>query len=111
MKLRNRNGLLTSVVVGVTALGDFVPEATQEADEGDGLNEVTITGTRLRASGMNAPTPVTVVSAAQLDEIAPGNIAAAIKQLPQFRGNIDSTQNNGIGTDAGQSVVNMRGLG
>ena len=43
---------------------------------------------------------MTVVSAAQLDEVAPGNIAAAIKQLPQFRGNVDATQNNGIGTDA-----------
>jgi outer membrane receptor protein involved in Fe transport len=117
MKFRNRNGLLTSVMVGVAALGCEAPviaqEASSSAAEGpDGLEqEVTITGTRLRSSGMNAPTPVTVVSAAQLDEVAPGNIAAAIKQLPQFRGNIDATQNNGIGTDAGQSVVNMRGLG
>ena len=113
MKLRHRKVLLTSVLVGATALGYFMPAAAQEAttEDPEGLKEVTITGTRLRSSGMNAPTPVTVVSAAQLDEVAPGNIAAAIKQLPQFRGNVDATQNNGIGTDAGQSVVNMRGLG
>jgi outer membrane receptor protein involved in Fe transport len=112
MKLRHRNGLLTSFMVGMTALGYQVPAAAQDQDaDAEGLNEVTITGTRLRAEGMNAPTPVTVVSAEQLDLVAPGNIAQAIKQLPQFRGNIDATQNNGIGTDAGQSVVNMRGLG
>ncbi len=113
MKLRHRKVLLTSVLVGATALAYFMPAAAQEAtaEDPEGLKEVTITGTRLRSSGMNAPTPVTVVSAAQLDEVAPGNIAAAIKQLPQFRGNVDATQNNGIGTDAGQSVVNMRGLG
>ena len=102
---------MPSFIVGMAALGYIVPAAAQDTDDADGLKEVTITGTRLRASGMNAPTPVTVVSAAQLDEVAPGNIAAAIKQLPQFRGNVDATQNNGIGTDAGQSVVNMRGLG
>ena len=111
MKLRHRNGLLTSIMVGMAAAGYWVPAAAQESEDADGLKEVTITGTRLRVEGMNAPTPVTVVSAEQLDEVAPGNIAQAIKQLPQFRGNIDATQNNGIGTDAGQSVVNMRGLG
>lgn len=111
MKLRHRK-LLTPIILGATALGYFLPAAAQEtAADPEALNEVTITGTRLRSSGMNAPTPVTVVTAAQLDEVAPGNIAAAIKQLPQFRGNIDATQSNGIGTDAGQSVVNMRGLG
>jgi iron complex outermembrane recepter protein len=110
MKSRHRK-LLTPIVLGATALGYFLPVAAQEAAEPEVLNEVTITGTRLRSSGMSAPTPVTVVTAAQLDEVAPGNIAAAIKQLPQFRGNIDATQSNGIGTDAGQSVINMRGLG
>jgi iron complex outermembrane recepter protein len=112
MKLRHRNGLLTSCMVGLAALGYQVPAAAQDADaDAEGLREVTITGTRLRTEGMNAPTPVTVVTAEQLDLVAPGNIAQAIKQLPQFRGNVDATQNNGIGTDAGQSVVNMRGLG
>jgi len=120
MKLRDRKRLLTSFIVGMTAVGFQMPAHAQDAatDDSSGpaaadgdLNEVTITGTRLRASGMSAPTPVTVVSASQLDQVAPGNIAQAIKQLPQFRGNIDATQNNGIGTDAGQSIVNMRGLG
>lgn len=107
-------------MVGMAALGCEAPAVAQDASPADpggadasgALTEITITGTRLRGdSGMNTPTPVTVVSAAQLDEVAPGNIAQAIKQLPQFRGNIDGTQNNGIGTDAGQSVINMRGLG
>jgi outer membrane cobalamin receptor len=103
----------------MAALGYGLPAAAQEAAPADSSTaegnqlpqEVTVTGTRLRGTGMTTPTPVTVVTAAQLDVVAPGNVAAAIKQLPQFRGNIDATQNNGIGTDAGQSVVNMRGLG
>ncbi len=105
-------------MVGVAALGAAGSSAAQEtqststAAEGTtGPQEVTITGTRLRATGMNTPTPVTVVTSDQLDLVAPGNLVQAFKQLPQFRGNIDATQNNGIGTDAGQSIVNMRGLG
>src|SRR5688572_21690543 len=109
MKLRDRKRLLTSFIVGMTALGCQAPAHAQEASsddssstEADGsLSEVTITGSRLRVTGMTAPTPVTVVSASQLEQIAPGNIAQAIRQLPQFRGNIDATQSNGIGTDAG----------
>src|SRR5882724_9438739 len=99
--------------MGTAVMGSAVPAAAQEpsAEATDALKEVTITGTRLRVEGMNAPTPVTVVTAEQLDLVSPGNIAQAIKQLPQFRGNVDATQNNGIGTDAGQSTVNMRGLG
>src|SRR5690349_2400264 len=103
MTLRNRNGLLTSIMVGMAAAGYWVPASAQEAASSNSgaadasLTEVTITGTRLRTdTGMNTPTPVTVVSAEQLDQVAPGNIAQAIKQLPQFRGNIDATQNSGI---------------
>ena len=46
-------------------------------------------------------------TAAERRRIAEGGV----KQLPQFLGSSDPTQNNGIGTDAGQSVLNMRGLG
>ncbi|HEY0340271.1 MAG TPA: TonB-dependent receptor plug domain-containing protein, partial [Steroidobacteraceae bacterium] len=60
---------------------------------------------------MQSPTPVTVVTSEQLDLVAPGNIIQSFKTLPQFLGNSDPTQNNGIGTDAGQSVLDMRDLG
>jgi iron complex outermembrane recepter protein len=119
MKAQHRNGLLTSVLAGLSALGGLAgPAAAQDESANatapapvSSLQEVTVTGSRLRETGMNTPTPVTVVTASQLDLVAPGNVVEAFKQLPQFLGNIDATQNNGIGTDAGQSILNMRGLG
>ena len=119
MKAQHRSGLFTSLLAGLTALGAAAgPAAAQEQTSsaappapGSSLEEVTVTGSRLRDTGMNTPTPVTVVTSEQLDLIAPGNIVEAFKQLPQFLGNVDATQNNGIGTDAGQSVLNMRDLG
>jgi iron complex outermembrane recepter protein len=60
---------------------------------------------------MNTPTPVTVVTAEQLDRAAPGNIIDAFRQLPQFLGGSRPGTTYYIGTDAGQSILNMRGLG
>jgi iron complex outermembrane recepter protein len=120
MKPQHRNGLLTSFLAGIAALGasggpaaaqDAATPPSSAAEATAGLQEVTVTGSRLRDTGMNTPTPVTVMTSTQLDLVAPGNIVEAFKQLPQFLGNIDATQNNGIGTDAGQSILNMRGLG
>ena len=120
MKPNHNKGLLTSFVAGLAALGasggpagaqDAPPPSSASPEATAGLQEVTVTGTRLRETGMQTPTPVTVVTATQLDLVAPGNVSDAFKQLPQFLGNVDSTQNNGIGTDAGQSVLNMRYLG
>ncbi len=117
MRAQHRNGLLTSFLTGLGALaGAAGPAGAQDqaatpSTPAASVEEVTVTGSRLRDTGMNAPTPVTVVTSEQLDVVAPGNIVEAFKQLPQFLGNVDATQNNGIGTDAGQSVLNMRDLG
>ncbi|HEY6455767.1 MAG TPA: TonB-dependent receptor [Steroidobacteraceae bacterium] len=118
MKVQHRNGLLTAFLAGLIALGGVAGRAGAQDNPSatappapTSPEEVTVTGTRLRNTGMQTPTPVTVVTAEQLDAVAPGNIIDAFKQLPQFLGGSDPTQNNGIGTDAGQSVLNMRGLG
>jgi iron complex outermembrane recepter protein len=114
MKTQHRNSLLASVLGGLTALAGIAGPAGAQEEPSSGaapLQEVTVTGSRLRDTGMQTPTPVTVMTSAQLDLVAPGNIVEAFKELPQFLGNIDATQNNGIGTDAGQSIINMRGLG
>jgi iron complex outermembrane recepter protein len=90
-------------------------QATQigddETEDKKPTAEVIVTGTHIQQDGMNTPTPVTVLTAAQMDLESPGNIIDAFMQLPQFLGSSDPTQNNGIGTEAGQSILNMRDLG
>ncbi len=77
----------------------------------DALQEVTVTGSRItQSSGMNAPTPVTAVAAAELSQMSPGNIVDALSQLPQFFGNIGSEQIVG-GQNSGGANVNLRGAG
>src|SRR5580698_9976814 len=105
MKQQHHGGLMTAFLAGLIALGGAAGRAdaqenpsttTPEPSAAEGptsLQEVTVTGSRLR-TGMHTPTPVTVVTAEQLDLVAPGNIIEAFKQLPQFLGGSDPTQNN-----------------
>jgi iron complex outermembrane receptor protein len=76
--------------------------------------EVVVTGTRIRKSGMTTPTPVTVTSAEQLQVSAPASVADALNQLPQFNfasrtTNPNTAVNNGPG--AGQNILSLYGLG
>jgi outer membrane receptor protein involved in Fe transport len=88
------------------------PEPAQAAEEPTPTGDIVITGSRL-ARGFTAPTPVTVVSAAQLSATAPNNIAEAISNLPAFANSANANRTTGgspAGT-AGQSILNLRSLG
>jgi iron complex outermembrane receptor protein len=76
------------------------------------LEEIVVSGTRLRADGFEAPTPVTIVPIDSLLGSNPTNIVDAIQELPQFMGsqNFDSGSKAGIGTGRGQ-FLNLRNLG
>ncbi|MES2292753.1 MAG: TonB-dependent receptor [Pseudomonadota bacterium] len=84
----------------------------QQAAADQPIEQVVVTGTRL-TTGMQTPTPVTAVSAEQLQSNAPNNIADALNQLPSFS---NSTQTTTPSTSAstgtnGQNILNLRGLG
>ena len=79
------------------------------------LEEITITGSRIRQTdGMAAPTPVTVVTPAELASFEPGGtVAQQLDALPQFFAT-RSVQDTGGGTLVGSaagSFLNMRSLG
>src|SRR6187549_1539148 len=48
------------------------------------LEEVQVTGSRIQRDGMTTPTPVTAVTADDLQVLAPTTLGAAMTQLPQF---------------------------
>ncbi|HWU55538.1 MAG TPA: TonB-dependent receptor plug domain-containing protein, partial [Rhizomicrobium sp.] len=83
----------------------------QQADAGS-VESVVVSGSRLVTNGAQAPTPVTVVSADQLQVAAPRNIVDGLLQLPAFRNSV-SVQNQSTGTTGsnGADYGNLRGLG
>jgi len=77
----------------------------------EAVQEVTITGSRITTqNGMNAPVPVTAVTAAELTQMSPGSVVDSLSQLPQFFGNIGAEQIIG-GQNSGGANINLRGAG
>lgn len=78
------------------------------------VDEVVVTGTRIgRADGFEAPTPVTVLGAAELQSFASSNIADSVNSLPVFAGSLTpgSTIANVSAGNSGMNSLNLRGLG
>ena len=75
------------------------------------MSRVTVTGTRITRPGMETPVPVTSVTREEMLQLSPSTLLDAVDQLPQFVNN--STPENVIGWSgsAGQSFLNLRGIG
>ncbi|MDP3673693.1 MAG: TonB-dependent receptor [Novosphingobium sp.] len=75
--------------------------------------DIVVTGSRVARNGGNSPSPLTLVSGADLNKVAPSTIVEALRQLPQFSGSITKTSGShqvpqqGIHGD----FVNLHGIG
>ncbi|UIJ46357.1 TonB-dependent receptor [Sphingomonas cannabina] len=76
----------------------------------DDVADIVVTGSRIDVPGFEAPTPTSHITRMDLDVGARSNVAAALNDLPQFRGTI-SPQTSGTNTSAGMAPVDLRGLG
>lgn len=81
------------------------------ADAGNMLEEVTVTGSRIEHSGFQAPTPVSVLDASQLEDRGATNIANVINEIPAFTGTITPASTGLNSRQNGINAVDLRGLG
>lgn len=81
----------------------------QEGAEEPG-DEITVTGTRLRTSGMDMPNPVTVVTQEEISILAPTNLIEGLAELPQFYLSNTTQSPGGYFTTEGAGSLNLRGL-
>ncbi len=104
---------LAASAAGLSALLGAAPARTQDAAAAAdvAIAEVVVTGSRIQTTGMQAPTPVTVLSQDALQDIAPGNVSQAVAALPQFFNNTQPSTSGPIGAALGATTVNLRGLG
>ena len=107
---RPRFAVLSAAVCA--ALG--TPLGTQAQTTDQVIEEITVTGTRIRRTdGMAEPTPVTTVTTAELSVFEPGGtVAEQLDALPQFF-STGTAQRGGpaLFGDGGGSYLDMRGLG
>src|SRR6186713_1014274 len=93
-------------------LGTF-QAVVQAAESNDELAEVVVSGSRVITDGFSSPTPITVLTAEQMQLTAPTSLSDAINQLPQFRASY-TPATTGFAATAnagnGGAFANLRGL-
>ena len=87
---------------------DEVADAAAADEESSYVEEVIVTGSRLRRRDFNSVSPITSVDDEQLRNSGQPNVEAALNQMPQIMPGISRSTNNGSN---GTAEVNLRGLG
>ena len=76
--------------------------------------EIVVTGTRIKQDGYDAPVPVNVLGAAEINAQRPANLADLVYTMPAVgpvSANAKSNSGNLSRGDAGINTINLRGLG
>lgn len=73
-----------------------------------GIEEIIVTGSRLRRRDFNAPSPITSIDSDQIRNSGQPNLEASINQMPQVTPSLTRSINNGSN---GTADINLRGLG
>jgi outer membrane receptor protein involved in Fe transport len=85
-----------------------VPQDPPSPQQAPSLQEVVVTGTRIRAPNITSESPITAVSSTEIQYEGATNIENVVNELPQLHtAQSNTTSNNSTGVDN----VNLRGLG
>ncbi|OYW97575.1 MAG: TonB-dependent receptor, partial [Caulobacter vibrioides] len=110
MKLIDKRTLLASVAAMATLVG--AGQAFAQATETATVEEVIVTGSRIKRADITGVGPATVISQDQIERTGLTNVESLLQRLPASAGNAGNQTNaywtgNGYGT----AQVNLRGLG
>lgn len=106
------SGAMFVVTLPGAAMAQQAAAADPAAEEAD-TSVITVTGSRISRTGYDAPTPVSVVTEAELKAEPQANIGDYVNTLPSVRGSQTSSTNSGSLSNgqAGIATVNLRSLG
>src|SRR6185503_19993654 len=113
------NNLVQKLMLGCSATAMFTlfspcAHAQPAQPSGEGVESVTVSGSRITIGGFQAPTPVTVVDTEKLEQNAYANITDNIRQLPQVNSppaSFGVSQGAASPGTAGANLLNLRNLG
>src|SRR5882672_5828276 len=92
---------------GTASAQEPAPAADQKRP---GLEEITVTGTRIRRDDFSAPTPTTVVDSAYMESVGVVNVAEMMVQMPANVSNFQPANTGGSAFFVGSTLANLRGL-
>jgi outer membrane receptor protein involved in Fe transport len=103
-------GLKVSIVLLSVTAAAQAQESPQSTTEGEPVQSVVITGTRVLREGFSAPTPTTVIGQEDIELRAPMNAVNVINQIPSFRPSQTSISRPAF-QGSGPVSADLRGLG
>ncbi len=103
--------LAVSMSLSGAAWAQQAPPADTNAAGTQSLDEVTVTGSRIRrTTDFDTPNPTTVVDSSYLQNLGIVNVGAAITQLPSNISNNTPTTTGNANFFTGSTIANLRGL-
>lgn len=112
-KFRTSTSMIAvGVMASATLPASVMAQNVEQSDE-ENVSSIIVTGSRIVRDGYEAPTPTTVLGAAEIATTAPNNIADIVNRLPALAGsatprtNLGQISNGGTGINA----LNLRNLG
>ena len=99
----------STAIVALMAMGTPGAQAQEAQTAQLDLEQIIVTGSRIVRDGFEAPTPVSVLSADDLNVISTPNIADAVNRLPALQGSVTPT-NAGSTVSSGTGGVNQLNL-
>ena len=92
-------------------MGSRAGEAQEPAEQPAAtLEEITVTGTRIRRDGYTAPTPTTIVDSEYMESLGIVNVADMVTQIPSNISNFQPENTGGSAFFIGSTLANLRGL-
>jgi len=107
MKLRFHSALFGAISVFALATTAFA----QAPAASENIEPIVVTGSRVISDVANSPTPLTVVTADQLEATTPTDIADGLNKLPQFFGSTSPRTINNASSNAAGNTLNLRNFG
>jgi iron complex outermembrane recepter protein len=114
LKVRSAVRIGLGLSAGVFASMAFAPAAMAQAPQTGGqqaavIDEITVTGSRIRRADLESPSPVTVIQREEITLTGLTDVGSFIQRMPSMSGSpIGTTTNNG---GNGSVLINLRGLG
>ncbi|MBF7015250.1 TonB-dependent receptor (plasmid) [Novosphingobium resinovorum] len=89
------------------------PAADTQQQDGASVQDIIVTGSRLKTAGFDAPTPVSVITEVEIQRAAPATISDFVNQMPALSGSRTPRTTRGSISDglAGGNFLNLRNLG
>ncbi len=113
--VRASRGALACIIPSVAAAAAWsgnaaAQEPTEQRRGAAALEEITVTGTRIRRDDFNAPTPTTVVDSRYMESLGLTSISDVVTQVPSNVSNFQPANTGGSAFFVGSTLANLRGL-